>query len=53
MFLRIVVFSIIYFLSWVFVHLMCEYKYFWCSGNCQKCHNWKCKIFVSKNKKGD
>ncbi len=39
-----------YFLSWVCVHLLCEYKYFFCKGNCDKCHNWRCKFFNEKRK---
>lgn len=45
-----VLFYIIYFLAWIIVHFMCEYKYFWCKGKCQKCHNWQCRFFKTGKK---
>lgn len=33
------------FVAWLTAHFMCEYKYYWCDGECAKCHNWKCKYF--------
>lgn len=39
---------ILYLLSWVVVHLLCEYKFLICKGNCKKCNNWRCKNFALK-----
>lgn len=33
------------FITWIIVHFLCEFKYYWCKGNCESCHNWKCKYF--------
>ncbi len=33
------------FVAWLTAHFMCEYKYYWCDGDCADCHNWKCKYF--------
>ena len=41
----IITFLIIYYLSWITCHFLCEFKYFWCKGKCEKCKNWKCKYF--------
>ena len=32
-------------MAWLTVHLLCEYKYFWCKGKCEKCKNWRCKFY--------
>lgn len=40
------------FVAWLTAHLMCEYKYFWCKGCCNKCHNWKCKYFKEGAERG-
>ena len=32
-------------IGWIICHFLCEFKYFFCAGNCGSCHNWKCKFF--------
>lgn len=44
----IIIMCAIYLVSWLIVHLLCEYKYFWCKGNCSKCHNWRCIMFPDR-----
>lgn len=41
----IILFLVMEFFTWIVVHLLCEYKYFWCKGNCASCYNWRCKFF--------
>lgn len=40
-----------YLLSWILCRFLCEYKYFFCKGNCKKCYNWKCKFYKNEDKK--
>lgn len=42
----LIVFGVIYFLSWVVVHIVCTHKYLICNGNCKRCKNWKCKQYA-------
>ena len=42
-----VIFLMIFdFVAWLVIHFMCEFKYYWCKGECNSCHNWKCKIWL-------
>ena len=42
----VIVFGVLYFLSWIVVHLVCTHKYFFCNKNCKRCKNWKCKQYA-------
>lgn len=44
-FLPLLIFILFNFFGWIPVHLLCEYKYFYCKGGCHNCHNWRCKYF--------
>ena len=41
----IIICLVLYFLAWLVAHLLCEYKYLWCKGKCEKCKNWRCKFY--------
>lgn len=40
-----IIFYLFYFVTWLICHFLCTYKYYWCKGQCDKCHNWQCKFF--------
>lgn len=44
-----VVLLVLYFLSWIAVRLMCDYKYVICKRNCEKCGCWNCKFYHDSN----
>lgn len=46
----LILFFVAELVAWFIVHLLCEYKYFWCKGKCDKCYNWKCKFFEVEHK---
>lgn len=41
----IILLILLMFASWLVAQFMCEFKYYWCDGECAECHNWKCKFF--------
>ena len=49
--LGIAVIVTLLFFSWLVCHFMCEFKYYWCDGECQDCYNWKCRYFEKCNRR--